>query len=76
MTAPVIDTQSGERALNPVPAPRKRGSFSVHFAHYKWLYLLLLPGVVYFAIFRYGPMYGVTIAFKDYVPFLGVNGSP
>jgi putative aldouronate transport system permease protein len=58
--------------------PRKpvRGTFRVHFAHYKWLYLLLLPGLIYFAVFRYAPMYGVTIAFKDYVPFLGVNGSP
>ena len=57
--------------------PRGGGRrFAVHFAHYRWLYLLLLPGVVYFAVFRYAPMYGVTIAFKDYVPFLGVYGSP
>jgi putative aldouronate transport system permease protein len=76
MAAPVIATKPGERAQPPASAPRKRGSFSVHFAHYKWLYLLLLPGVLYFAVFRYGPMYGVSIAFKDYVPFLGVNGSP
>jgi putative aldouronate transport system permease protein len=44
-------------------------------ARYKWLYLLLLPGVAYFALFRYGPMYGAQIAFKDYVPFLGIGGS-
>ncbi|MFB0836979.1 ABC transporter permease [Arthrobacter sp. E44] len=76
MAAPVIDTLAGERVGKTTPAPRKGGRFSVHFAHYKWLYLLLLPGVVYFAVFRYAPMYGVSIAFKDYVPFLGVNGSP
>lgn len=56
--------------------PRRKRGFRVHFAYSKWLYLLLLPGLLYFAIFRYGPMYGVTIAFKDYVPFLGINGSP
>lgn len=30
------------------------------------LYLMLLPGLVYFAVYKYLPMYGVTIAFKDY----------
>ncbi|MFI5913237.1 ABC transporter permease [Dactylosporangium sp. NPDC051541] len=43
---------------------------------YRWLYLMLVPGIAYFAIFKYGPMYGVVIAFKDYVPFLGINNSP
>jgi putative aldouronate transport system permease protein len=41
----------------------------------RWLFLLLLPGLVYFAVFKYAPMYGVTIAFQDYVPFLGFGGS-
>ncbi|MBB6348416.1 ABC transporter permease [Nonomuraea muscovyensis] len=43
---------------------------------YRWLYLMLLPGVAYFAIFKYLPMYGVTIAFQDFLPFLGYSGSP
>ena len=37
----------------------------------KWLYLLLVPGVLYFLIFKYWPMWGVFIAFKDYSPYLG-----
>lgn len=37
----------------------------------KWYYLLLLPGVIYFLLFRYGPMWGILIAFKNYMPFLG-----
>lgn len=45
-------------------------------ARYRWLYLMLLPGVAYFAIFKYLPMYGVTIAFQDFLPFLGYSGSP
>lgn len=36
---------------------------------------MLVPGVVYFATFKYGPMYGIVIAFKDYVPFLGIDNS-
>ncbi|MFI6322783.1 ABC transporter permease [Nonomuraea sp. NPDC050556] len=42
---------------------------------YRWLYLMILPGILYFAIFRYLPMYGLTIAFQDFVPFLGYSGS-
>lgn len=40
------------------------------------LYLLLLPAVVILFCFTYIPMYGVTIAFKDFTPALGINGSP
>lgn len=46
-----------------------------YFKEYKWLYILMIPGLLYFAIFKYAPMYGVVIAFKDYVPFLGIDGS-
>ncbi|MEK3787202.1 ABC transporter permease [Paenibacillus sp. FSL K6-1230] len=42
----------------------------------RWLYLMLLPGLLYFLIFKYWPMYGVLIAFKDYQPFLGFWESP
>ncbi|WP_098741570.1 ABC transporter permease subunit [Paenibacillus sp. EZ-K15] len=37
----------------------------------KYIYLLLLPGVLYFIIYRYVPMAGLVIAFKDFNPFTG-----
>lgn len=40
------------------------------------LYLFLLPTLIYFAVFSYIPMYGVTIAFKSFKPHLGIMGSP
>ena len=40
------------------------------------LYALLLPTLVYFILFRYVPMYGVQLAFKDFMPNLGITGSP
>lgn len=40
------------------------------------LYLLLVPAVVLSLLFAYKPMYGVLIAFKDYSPALGIDGSP
>ncbi|BFH13878.1 ABC transporter permease subunit [Paenibacillus melissococcoides] len=42
----------------------------------KYVYLMLLPVVAYYAIFHYGPMYGIQIAFKDYSPALGFLDSP
>ena len=38
----------------------------------KWLYLLIIPGVIYFLVFKYLPMWGVTMAFENYVPVKGV----
>lgn len=46
------------------------------FRRNKWKYLIVLPVVIYFLIFCYKPMYGIIIAFKDYRPALGINGSP
>ena len=40
------------------------------------LYFFILPTFLVFLIFSYIPMYGVLIAFKDYIPTLGVWGSP
>ncbi|MFC5650166.1 ABC transporter permease [Paenibacillus solisilvae] len=42
---------------------------------FKAFYLMLLPGVLYFIIFRYLPMYGVIIAFKNYTIMDGIMGS-
>lgn len=41
-----------------------------------WLYLMAIPGVVYFILFKYFPMGGVIIAFQDFHPFTGFLGSP
>ncbi|OPJ60593.1 ABC transporter permease [Clostridium oryzae] len=40
------------------------------------LYLLILPTFIYFIIFKYVPMYGILLAFKDYIPSNGIIGSP
>lgn len=40
------------------------------------LYVLILPVLIYFAVFQYYPMYGVQIAFRDFRATLGITGSP
>ncbi|UVI32848.1 ABC transporter permease [Paenibacillus spongiae] len=42
----------------------------------KYLYLLLLPGIVFLLIFKYYPMYGLIIAFKEFNIFTGISASP
>ncbi len=54
---------------------KRRGFFS-RAARAWQLYLFLLPTLLYFAVFHYGPLYGVQIAFRDYLGALGIWGSP
>lgn len=41
----------------------------------KWLYVLMILPVLYYAIFCYAPMYGILIAFENYKISKGVFGS-
>jgi len=72
----VLDRSVAATEALVVPPRKRRAGVRVHFTQFKWLYLLLVPGIIYFALFRYGPMGGAIIAFKDYVPFLGIADSP
>lgn len=42
----------------------------------KYLYILALPGVLFFLMFKYVPLWGLSIAFKDYSPYQGILQSP
>ena len=42
----------------------------------KYLYLIFLVPFVFFVIFKYGPMYGTVLAFKDFNAVKGIMGSP
>lgn len=55
---------------------RRKTRWRIVIAHDWQLYALLLLPVAYFVIFKYVPMYGVTIAFKDYNMFQGMLKSP
>src|SRR5689334_20130884 len=61
--------------VKQAPPRKPRRPLGRELLRYRWLYVMLLPGLAYFALFKYLPMYGLTIAFKDYVPFLGYSGS-
>ena len=67
------------RQATPVQQIRPRGTplerFCAYVKRYWFVYMLVLPGFVFMAVFDYGPMYGIQLAFKDYSPRLGVWGS-
>ncbi len=50
--------------------------FKIYLRNNYILYLFLLLPIAYFVIFKYGPMYGILVAFKDYNIFQGVWASP
>ena len=55
------------RKLNPV---------AKYIRQYWQVWVFLLPTIVYYIVFHYLPMYGLQIAFKDFVPIKGIAGSP
>jgi putative aldouronate transport system permease protein len=69
MTEAMVAGQS--RGIPPARVSRLRRALKN-----RWLYLMVVPGIVYFSVFKYLPMWGLTIAFKDYSPFMGFWGSP
>ena len=38
---------------------------------HKYIYVLVLPGFLYFVLFKYAPLWGILLAFQDYNPFRG-----
>ena len=53
---------------------KKRNYLKELYAN-RYLYLLMLPAILFYAVFAYGPMYGLLLAFKDYNASLGILGS-
>ncbi|MDF2668098.1 MAG: protein lplB [Paenibacillus sp.] len=58
-------------ALEHVPPQKLRFKLRRTWA----FHLMLLPAVILALLFHYLPMFGVVIAFQDYKPYLGINGS-
>ncbi|GAA0845592.1 sugar ABC transporter permease [Bifidobacterium pullorum subsp. gallinarum] len=52
-------------------AKRTTAAF-LHIKRDRQLLILLIPCLLFYLIFRYGPLYGMIIAFKDYSVFTGI----
>jgi putative aldouronate transport system permease protein len=74
-----IMADSVQVAASPPQKKKKRRArlFDPKRLKKNWeLYVLIIPTFLSFLVFSYIPMYGVLIAFKDYVPVLGIWDSP
>ena len=53
----------------------KKETLLSYMKRHKWMYLLMLPGIIYFVIFKYVPMAGVGLFFSNYSPPFWIFGS-
>ncbi|TDQ42040.1 ABC transporter permease [Aureibacillus halotolerans] len=70
---------NAKATTTPQPLPHvlvKKKSLRKRIWQHRVFYLFLLPGVLWFLIFSYVPMYGITIAFKEFNFADGIMGSP
>lgn len=59
-----------------MPEVKKRQGFFAYLAANRYLYVLIVPSLLWLLVFRYLPIYGLTMAFQDFVIFKGYFGSP
>lgn len=70
----MVRTIHMETDMQPQLAPGKP-TFGRRWGRSKYLLLLFLPTFVYYVLFRYVPMFGILVSFKDYNLFKGIWAS-
>lgn len=66
-----LETQTSQMEVKINPKPKKKNVLIKYWD----LYLLMVPGILFFIIYKYVPMWGIIIAFQDYSVFAGIRGS-
>ncbi|MBB6678404.1 sugar ABC transporter permease [Cohnella lubricantis] len=46
------------------------------YRKHRGILLMLVPGLLFYVIFHYAPLYGIQLAFKDFRIMDGISGSP
>ncbi|THF76261.1 sugar ABC transporter permease [Cohnella fermenti] len=79
MDRPLADIRIASASAHSIPTGGEdvnRLPLRKDLRRYRQMYLLALPMVIFYILFIYIPMYGITIAFKDYSVVTGITGSP
>lgn len=63
------------RKRSSAAAGTKKESLWQSICKHKGLYLMALPGFIWFVLFKYVPLVGSVIAFMDYDIYKGIGGS-
>lgn len=72
MTNNSVEIRSLHKSQMQVP----KNSLWKRINEYKYLYILLIPLIIFYILFSYVPMYGITLAFKTFDYSKGIFGSP
>lgn len=57
--------------MEKIKTKPQAGSWAHALKSHMWLYLMIIPGVLYMLIFNYFPMGGLVMAFQDFSPYNG-----
>lgn len=76
----MTSTVKAESGADPEAAPEeegRRGGLSTwaRIKRERWMYLFLVPGLLFIIVFKYVPLAGNIVAFQDYSPYLGFSES-
>lgn len=73
--ADIVPPSRGATGLHSSGIGARLGDAGRYLWRYRILYLLSLPGILYFFLFKYVPLFGSVIAFQNYNIFKGITGS-
>ncbi|UPK45011.1 ABC transporter permease [Paenibacillus pabuli] len=73
--ADIAPPSRGAARLNSSGLGTRLGDAGRYLWRYRILYLLSVPGILYFFLFKYVPLFGSVIAFQNYNIFKGITGS-
>ena len=76
MSKPITQTAPGLASIGNHTFANRLRRLALTMWRHRWFYLLLIPPLLYYLIFRYIPIYNAQIAFKDFFALKGVEGSP
>ncbi len=65
----------GEKITNKRQIGMSIKGLAQNYYRHRQLFLMFIPALLFYIVFKYGPLYGITIAFKDYRFNLGILGS-
>ena len=69
-TSPRVRALAGK---HKIPLGQKIRHFFVYVRQHPTLYLMLIPGLIFLIVYKFTPLYGILMAFKDYNIFAGAN---
>ena len=68
--------QKTENAASKMSQKNKLSKGWQYVLKHKHLYILLIPGILHYILFRYVPLFGISVAFKDFNIWKGILESP